>query len=83
MRRSNLLIEQEILQSLIFNGPQKLTNMACVVRTSCNKLKKMLEKLNKEGLVTQKNIFNYDLYLITPKGLDFYRKSGNQILTIQ
>lgn len=82
LRRNKLLIEQEILGSLIFNGPLKLTNIACVVRTSCDKMKKMLEDLNHQGLITQKIRSQDDLFLITPKGLEFYRKTRNQVLII-
>jgi predicted transcriptional regulator len=79
LRRNKLSIEKEILGTLIFNGPLKLTNIACVVRTNCKKMKNMLEELNREGLVIQKNISKDDLYLITSKGLEIYRKTEKQI----
>ena len=81
--RNNCAIEQEILGSLIFNGPLKITNISCIANINCNKLKKLLDKLNRKGFVIQKNSCKDDsLYLITSKGLDFFRESKSHVLLI-
>ena len=40
LRRSDSAIKKEILESLIFNGPLKLTHIDCIASVNCNKLKK-------------------------------------------
>ncbi len=83
VRRNSCAIEQEILGSLIFNGPLKITNISCIANINCNKLKKLLDKLNRKGFVIQKNSCKDDsLYLITSKGLDFFRESKSPVLLI-
>ena len=83
MRRNNYAIEQELLESLFFNGPLKLTNIACLVNINCNKLKKLLDKFTKNEFVIKKNLTKDEsLYLITSKGLKFYRESKTPVLII-
>jgi predicted transcriptional regulator len=83
LRRNNYAIEQDILAALILNGPLKLTNIGCIANINSNKLKKLLENLTENRFIIQKSTTKDDsLYLITSKGLKFYRKSKNKVMLI-
>jgi predicted transcriptional regulator len=84
LRRSDSVINLEILESLIFKGPLRITNIACIANINCNKLKKILDKLDRKGFIIQKHSCKDDsLYLITSKGLDFFRESKSHVLLIR
>ena len=76
LRRKTIKIKHDVLGSLISHGPLNLTNICCFAKVNSNKLKKLLENLNDDGLIINKNINkNESLYLITSKGLTAYRKN--------
>jgi predicted transcriptional regulator len=79
LRRNNSAIKKDIMGSLIFNGPLKLTKISCVTNSNYKKVKKLVGKLKEKGFVVEKNPKKDDLlYFITSTGLDFFRESTNQ-----
>ena len=74
LRRKIIRIKYDVLGALISHGPSSPTNICCFAKIGNNTLKKILENLNDNGLIINKNMNKDDsLYLITSKGLTAYR----------
>ncbi len=83
MRRTESVIQKEILESLAFDGPLKITHITSKANVNFVKLENFLESLIMKGLVKEKKIGqdNY-VYFITTKGLSVFRESQKQNFTI-
>lgn len=79
MRRTASVIRIEILESLAFDGPLKITHITSKVNVNFVKLENFLESLIMRGLVKEKKIGqNNNMYFITNKGLRAFRESRKQ-----
>ena len=70
MRRPEHIIRMDILESLAFSGPLKITHITSKAKINFEKLETFLDNLIADGLMKQKEADPDNVvYLITTKGL--------------
>jgi predicted transcriptional regulator len=74
MRRSKLEINLDILKILAIKGPLKLTHIMYKANVNCDVLKKNIEFLIKQDLITKRTVGRERIvYSVTPQGLSLLR----------
>lgn len=83
MRRTEPIIRMDILESLAFNGPLKITHITSKAKINFKKLENFLDNLIADGLVKEKEVDQDNVvYLITTKGFRAFRDSKKQSCTV-
>ena len=83
MRRTEPIIRMDILESLAFSGPLKITHITRKAKINFKKLENFLDNLIADGLVKEKEIDQDNVvYLITTKGFRALRDSKKHSCTV-